>query len=226
MGRALPTSQRAYDYAKERILEGILAGGELISEGTVAEALGISRTPVREAFLRLESEGLLRLYPKRGAVVVPVSAKEVESVLETRELIESFAAEKVASFSHGALEQLVQELRGQLQEQKELREAGDGKGFVAADQVFHQLIVSAADNPILLDLYAGLRDRQQRMGLFAVLHDHDRLRATNHEHVELVDLLERGDVAAYRAALRGHLRGTRAAALGHQDSSIQPSTDV
>ena len=226
VGRALPTSQRAYDYAKERILEGILAGGELISEGTVAEALGISRTPVREAFLRLEAEGLLHLYPKRGAVVVPVSAKEVEAVLETRELIESFAAGKVASMGASALKGLVQELREQLQEQTKLREAGDGKAFVAADQAFHQLIVSAADNPILLDLYAGLRDRQQRMGLFAVFHDHDRLRATNHQHVELVDLLERGDVAAYRTALRGHLRGTRAAALGHQDGSIQPSTDV
>lgn len=226
MGRALPTSQRAYDYAKERILEGILAGGELISEGTVAEALGISRTPVREAFLRLEAEGLLRLYPKRGAVVVPVSAKEVESVLETRELIESFAAEKVASLGAEALERFVADLREQLEEQQKLREAGDGKAFVAADQIFHQLIVSAADNPILLDLYSGLRDRQQRMGLFAVFHDHDRLRATNHEHIELVDLLERGEVAAYRTALRGHLRGTRAAALGPQDSSIQPSTDV
>jgi DNA-binding GntR family transcriptional regulator len=226
VGTSLPTSQRAYDYAKERILEGILAGGELISEGMVAEALGISRTPVREAFLRLEAEGLLRLYPKRGAVVVPVSAKEVETVLETRELIESFAAEKAVSMGADALERLVKELREQLTEQTRLREAGDGKAFVAADQVFHQLIVGAADNPILLDLYAGLRDRQQRMGLYAVLHDGDRLRATNHEHIELVTLLERGDLAAYRAVLREHPRGTRAAALGHQDSSIQPSTDV
>jgi DNA-binding GntR family transcriptional regulator len=105
---------------------------------------------------------------------------------------------------------------------------------VAADQLFHQMIVAASDNPILLDLYAGLRDRQQRMGLYAVFHDDDRLRATNHQHVELVDLLERGDVAGYRTALRGHLRGTRAAALGRQDgrdravqdSSIHPSTGV
>ncbi|GGO42238.1 GntR family transcriptional regulator [Streptomyces daqingensis] len=234
VGRALPTSQRAYDYAKERILEGILAGGELISEGTVADALGVSRTPVREAFLRLEAEGLLRLYPKRGAVVVPVSAKEVESVLETRELIESFAAEKVAAMGAEALGELVGELRDQLREQRKLRGAGEGKAFVAADQLFHQMIVAASDNPILLDLYAGLRDRQQRMGLYAVFHDDDRLRATNHQHVELVDLLERGDVAGYRTALRGHLRGTRAAALGRQDgrdravqdSSIHPSTGV
>lgn len=226
MSKALPTSQRAYRYAKERILDGDLAGGDLISEGTVAEALGISRTPVREAFLRLEAEGLLRLYPKRGAVVVPVSAKEVEAVLETRELIESFAAEKVSSLGAAPREELVRALREQLREQERLREAGDGKAFVAADQVFHQLIVQAADNPFLLDLYAGLRDRQQRMGRYAVLSDADRLRATHHEHIELVALLERSDLAGYRAALRGHLRGTRAAVLGPQDSSIQPSTDV
>jgi DNA-binding GntR family transcriptional regulator len=235
VGRALPTSQRAYDYAKERILDGVLAGGELISEGTVAEALGISRTPVREAFLRLEAEGLLRLYPKRGAVVVPVSAaKEIEAVLETRELIESFAAEKVAAMGRRALGALVVRLR----EQRGLREAGDGKAFVAVDQLFHQMIVAAADNPILLDLYSGLRDRQQRMGLFAVHHDDDRLAATARQHTELVDLLERGDVTGYRSALRGHLRGTRAAALAGlgggaagrsgsgQDGSIHPSTGV
>ena len=55
----------------------------------------MSRTPVREAFLRLQSEGLLRLYPKRGALVVPVSVGEVEAVMETRMLVERFALDKV-----------------------------------------------------------------------------------------------------------------------------------
>lgn len=200
-------------YTKSRILDGVLAGGDLISEGLVSAALGISRTPVREAFLRLEAEGLLRLYPKRGAVVVPVSTKEVEAVLETRELIETFAAEKVTALGDQALGSLIGELRDLLDEQARLREAGDGKGFVAVDQAFHQRIVSAADNPILLDLYASLRDRQQRMGVSALVNDHDRLRATNQEHIKLVELLEHGDVAGYRAALREHLSGTRAAVL-------------
>jgi DNA-binding GntR family transcriptional regulator len=212
MGSA-STTERAYVYTKAQILDGALAGGDLISEGLVSEALGISRTPVREAFLRLEVEGLLRLYPKRGAVVVPVSAKEVQAVLETRELIESFAAGKAVGRGDEALGRLVEALREQLSEQAQLREAGDGKGFVAADQAFHQLIVSAADNPIMLDLYAGLRDRQQRMGLSALANDHDRMRATNQEHIKLVELLARGDVAAYQAALREHLGGTRAAVL-------------
>ncbi|MFE6758125.1 GntR family transcriptional regulator [Streptomyces sp. NPDC057684] len=222
MGQAVPTAERAYRYTKSRILDGSLAGGDLISEGLVSEELGISRTPVREAFLRLEGEGLLRLYPKRGAVVIPVSVKEVVAVLETRELIETFAAEKVAALGATALAELVRKLRDQLVEQAQLRAAGDGRGFVAADQAFHQLIVNAADNPFLLDLYAGLRDRQRRMGVSALINDHDRLRATNEEHIRLVELLEQGDAAGYRAALREHLSGTRTAVLhpgSHPDQS-------
>src|SRR5919108_1492205 len=88
-------TDRAYRFTKGRVLDSSFAGGNLITEGEVAEALGMSRTPVREAFLRLEGEGLLRLYPKRGALVVPVSVGEVEAVMETRMLVERFALDKV-----------------------------------------------------------------------------------------------------------------------------------
>src|ERR671917_2912601 len=87
-------TEAAYVFTKQRVLDATFAGGDLLTEGEVADALGISRTPVREAFLRLEGEGLLRLYPKRGALVVPVSAQEVDAVMETRALVERFAIEK------------------------------------------------------------------------------------------------------------------------------------
>ncbi len=80
---------RALDYVKSQVLTGAFPGGELISEGEVASALGMSRTPVREAFLRLEAEGLLRLYPQRGALVVPVSSEEARAVIEARLLLEA-----------------------------------------------------------------------------------------------------------------------------------------
>ena len=86
---------RAHDYVKRQVLTGAFPGGELISEGEVAAALGMSRTPVREAFLRLEAEGLLRLYPQRGALVVPVSSEEARAVIEARLVLEQFAARKV-----------------------------------------------------------------------------------------------------------------------------------
>jgi DNA-binding GntR family transcriptional regulator len=91
----MSATDRAYAFAKERILDGRFPAGSSSARGDVAAGVSLSRTPVREAFLRLESEGLLRLYPKRGALVVPVSAAEVESVLETRMVVERFAFEKV-----------------------------------------------------------------------------------------------------------------------------------
>src|ERR1700709_457809 len=90
----MSASERAYRHVKERILEGALPGGELISENETAEQLGMSRAPVRAAFGQLEAEGLLRLYPKRGALVVPVSAQEMGAVIETRWVIERYAVER------------------------------------------------------------------------------------------------------------------------------------
>src|SRR3954465_15306757 len=85
-------TSRAYDHLKQAILDRAYPGGALLSEGEVAAQVGVSRTPVREALLRLEAEGLVRLYPKRGALVLPVSPREVSDVLETRELVETFTA--------------------------------------------------------------------------------------------------------------------------------------
>src|SRR5215208_6890358 len=86
-------ARRAYAHVKARLLDGTYRDGVLLSEGVIASELEVSRTPVREAFLQLEGEGLLELYPKRGALVVPVTAGEVEAVMETRVLVERFAFE-------------------------------------------------------------------------------------------------------------------------------------
>src|SRR4051812_34745905 len=91
----MTAAERAYGFTKARILDGRFGGGLLITEGDIGADVGVSRTPVREAFLRLESEGLLRLYPKRGALVVAVSPDEVEMVMETRLLVERFAIDKI-----------------------------------------------------------------------------------------------------------------------------------
>src|SRR4051795_10745537 len=91
----MSASERAYRHVKSGVLDGSIPGGELISENEIAEQLGMSRTPVRAAFGQLEAEGLLRLYPKRGALVVPVSAEGTESVIEARWVIERYAIERI-----------------------------------------------------------------------------------------------------------------------------------
>src|SRR5690348_18504343 len=91
-----PAADRVYTHVKQAVLERRYEGGTLLAEGDLAEAVGVSRTPVREALLRLEAEGLLKLYPKKGALVLPVSAQEIADVVETRLLVEQHAVRKLA----------------------------------------------------------------------------------------------------------------------------------
>ncbi len=91
---ASPAADRVYAHVKQGVLERTYEGGTLLTEGELAEAVGVSRTPVREALLRLEAEGLIKLYPKKGALVLPVSAQEIADVVETRLLVEEHAARK------------------------------------------------------------------------------------------------------------------------------------
>src|SRR5258707_4881136 len=96
-------ADRAYDWTKERLLDGTFPGGELLSEGQVADALLISRTPVREAFLRLQAESFLKLYPKRGALGVPVTLAEARALGEARLMMERSALETVAARGRTAM---------------------------------------------------------------------------------------------------------------------------
>jgi DNA-binding GntR family transcriptional regulator len=200
----MAAADRAYLYAKERILDGRFAGGEIISEGDIANGAGMSRTPVREAFLRLAGEGLLRLYPKRGALVVPVSVAEVESVLETRLLVERHAIEKVVL--DGA--DLAAELAASIAQQERLLELGETTAFVEADREFHRIFVAAAGNPILVELHDSLRDRQSRMGLAAITRDAARKRSIVTEHRELVAAVNARKPSDALAIIDRHLEGT------------------
>lgn len=201
----MTATERAYAYAKQRILDGRLPGGELISEGDVAGGVGVSRTPVREAFLRLESEGLLRLYPKRGALVVPVSPAEVESVMETRLLVECFALEKVirSDTPLGDAPEMA------IARQEDLAARGDVHGFVDADREFHRVYVAAARNPILLALHDSLRDRQTRMGVAALMHDAARIQQIMGEHHTIAAAVAARDEAAARTMIEEHLQATQ-----------------
>lgn len=203
-------ADRAYAFVKDQIVSGALAGGILISEGEVSEAVRLSRTPVREAFLRLAAEGLLRLYPKRGALVVPVSASEIHDVLDARLLIERNAAETV--IRRGRHAEVAATLRAILDQQQHPDALLDTHRFTDLDRRFHTAFVEAAGNQLLSDFYATLRDRQLRMGTAALLHDPDRRATIVVEHTALADLLAAGDLDALTRTLTDHLAATRAAA--------------
>jgi DNA-binding GntR family transcriptional regulator len=204
---------RAYAFVKERILDGVYPGGELLSEGEVAQALEVSRTPVREAFLLLEAEGLMRLFPKRGALVVPVSPGEVRDLMDTRLLVERDAARRVARDANRR-ERVATELQGLLDLQQEALDAGDTPAFVRTDRDFHHAIVAAGGNGILTRLSDSLRDRQRRMVATTVARDPALMRSFLDEHRAICEAIGAGDARAAGRLLEAHIEGARAGMEG------------
>jgi DNA-binding GntR family transcriptional regulator len=199
---------RALEYVKAQVLTGAFPGGELISEGDVATALGMSRTPVREAFLRLEAEGLLRLYPQRGALVVPVSPDEARAVIEARLLLEQFAATKVVQRGPAACAAVFERLTGELRRQRDAAAAPDWREFLDADRAFHAVTLDESGNAILSGLYSSLRDRQTRMIRESAMRDPNRMTTIMDEHLGIAEALRDGDLERAQRAIRTHLAST------------------
>lgn len=176
----------------------------MFSEGEIAAQLNLSRTPVREAFVRLEAEELVRLVPKRGALVVPVPPQEAEDVLDIREAMETSAVHRLCRDS-GSVTSVVDRLRTAIGEQRELARAGDVDTFARADEAFHRMIVMAAGNTLATRFYATLTDRQRRMNRQALQPQRESIDSAVEEHHELVAYIAAGDPAGFAETLRTHL---------------------
>jgi DNA-binding GntR family transcriptional regulator len=196
-----PAAERVYTHVKEAVLDRRYEGGILLNEGELAEAVGVSRTPVREALLRLEAEGLLKLYPKKGALVLPVSAQEIADVVETRLLVELHAVTKVVPAPAGVIARL-EEL---LEEQRGHQATGDLAAFASADRRFHAEIVRASGNRILANLYDQLRDRQLRMGVAVLNAEPGRIAKSIAEHTEILDALRESDARSASELVGRHV---------------------
>ncbi|GAA4395802.1 GntR family transcriptional regulator [Tsukamurella soli] len=197
-------AEQAYLDVKERILRGDIAGGELLSEGEVAGGLGCSRTPVREAFLRLEAEGWMRLYPKRGALVLPVDPAEGRRVVEARRIVENAAAERICAA--GAGPDLLCRLADLIDTQLDSAAAGDADGYAAADADFHRAMVAELDNPLLEAFYDSLRERQRRMTTSTIGVDPERIARAVGGHRALAAALAAGDRQRFATELTSHLK--------------------
>ena len=205
-----PAAERVYATVKTAILDRSLPGGELLTEGDIAERVGVSRTPVREGLLRLEAEGLLRLIPKRGALVVAVSPEEVEDVLEARELVEVHAA----GAAWPRRERFVPDLAASLTAMRAALGAQDAWALMSADRAFHATVVASAGNAVLTRFYDSLRDRQMRMGVVRMQDAPERMAAAVREHTGLYEAARDGDAERWERLSREHVRGAGARLRG------------
>ncbi|MFY3383770.1 GntR family transcriptional regulator [Paracidovorax sp. MALMAid1276] len=191
----------AYRDMHRRILDNIWAPGYQALEQEIALQLGMSRTPVREALIRLEKEGLVAVIPRRGMRVLPVSPTDMCEIYEILGALESAAAEKLAARkpTDAELEPLLVATR----DMEKALAADDLDAWAKADESFHEQLVTMAGNKLLADAVFSHWDRAHRARMFTL-----RLRPkpvnSTQEHMALVERLREGDAAGAAAVNREH----------------------
>jgi len=196
---------QAYKELKRIILEYRVPLGGKLNEGELAAALGISRTPVREAVNRLEKEGLVEIFPQRGAFVVQLSEKDIFELFLIRENLEGLAAylaaKKMKEDDLAKLESCIQGFKEPFTEK-------DVQRYAKEDFRFHQTIVAVSDAQRLIKLISTLYDhirifRLTTMGLSS------RMKTSLAEHRLLVKAFRRKDPKGAEHMMRQHIRHVR-----------------
>lgn len=221
MPSSAPAAQRVYDLIRREILTGELAGGVLLSEVEVGARVGVSRTPVHEAFRKLEAEELLELAPRRGAIVVPVRPGEAVDVLETRHALEVAAVRRMSRGPADQRQAFAETARGLLADQQRLAADGNLVDYAAADAAFHRAIVTASGNRIADRFYASLADRMQRMTIGSVSGRIDYLAVLTEEHGQLAGFVEDAKIDEFDALLARHFAATHQAVIGPIDLGVR-----
>lgn len=194
-------NDKAYDHLRQAILGGDLPVGTIIAETKVAENLGISKTPVRQALQLLRTEGLLEVGPRRQLVVRGFSAAHRNEVLRIREALEEIAVEtacRVISVDD------IDMLRLLLLRQGRAADAYDESAFLVLDEEFHILIAKSAYLPIVARLLEQMRGFARIMRLGRT-QPPEHLQDILVEHTRIVDAIEARDAKAAQAALHEHL---------------------
>jgi DNA-binding GntR family transcriptional regulator len=206
-------SERAYSAIKEAILSLELRPGDVLAIGTLAERLGVSRTPVRDALLLLEREGLVTLLPQRGARVSFIGERDIAEIFELRILLESHAA-RVAT---GKL--TAEELRRLVSVMAEAEAAFEhGERIVAADigRHLHELLIEKVDNQRMRSILDELESHYARIRRFAALIP-SRFRTSHEQHKAILEALQSGDPGRAAEAMEEHLASVRDDVLAHAE---------
>ena len=158
-------SEDIADSIKAAIIKGKFKPGEKISEGDLAESMGISRTPLREAFRKLENEGFIEIIPRKGAVVTGISLREVNDLYEIKSTLEGLAA-RLASAN--MKDKDIKKLEKINDELKDHIDRNDLEAFYRAHTKFHEVFVKLSENRRLIRMISNLNDHFKRFGIVSM----------------------------------------------------------
>ena len=227
MTRVLTSAERALHALRELILGGELAPGARLGEVELAERLGVSRTPVREALSRLAAEGLVEIQPNRGARVATWTVAELEGVFDLRSAIEpQLTGYAVPNATAGDLDDL-DDLAHRMLEVGCPGRQQNLEALVPLNRAFHDRLVALAGHPTLATALAGAIHPPIVLRNFHA-YDEASLRRSLAHHVEIVAALRAGDPTWARAVMTAHIHNARAvmvraASQAAAESAQQPA---
>jgi DNA-binding GntR family transcriptional regulator len=204
-------SEKVYKEIKRAILEGAFAPGDLLPEDFLTNATGASRTPVREALMHLQADGLVRIVPRKGARVLEMDLEELAELVEARELLETayfdrairkIPREKIQGM-RDKMAKLAAEMASIDDPQLWTRKRGE---YSQLDFDFHRSLVAAENNRFILDFYDTLLDRIKLYSHHSVIKHPVYFYKSTEEHEEIFQTILAGDMEKSENLLRHHVR--------------------
>lgn len=208
MDEFLPLRDVVFNTLRKAILTGELKPGERLLEIQLANQLGVSRTPIREAIRKLELEGLVIMMPRRGAEVAQITEKDLRDVLEVRRALDALCAELACD---RITEEEKQKLKDACDEFEKATATGDATTIAAADVALHDIIVEVTGNRRLIQLINNLSEQMYRYR-FEYIKDENQHNNLVEEHRMIYESIVRGDKEGAAKAAKLH--------IDNQESSI------
>jgi DNA-binding GntR family transcriptional regulator len=196
-----PLGEIVFEHLKKEILNGDLKPGERLMESALANELGVSRTPVREAIRKLEKENFVKMVPRKGAYVTELTNKDIIEVLELRVVLEGFAAQLAAERISSEEVKELQRLHDHFNRYIEKK---DKAGLRSMDAKFHQGIYQATRNNKLVEMIVDLHDQFQRFRL-SYYNEIDDYRDIYNSHDRILKAIESGDVKKAKQEAEKHI---------------------
>lgn len=218
----------AYSEIKQAVIELKFKPGDVLRESAIGEELGVSKTPVREALIKLEHDGLIQLIPFRGALVTGYEPEDIREILELRAILQSECVRRVAREFDT---RLISRLQENVSESQQAADEGDIRRVATLFDEFDEIILARIDNRRVMSLIRNLQDHMMRIGQLTT-EIPGRTEKSIRQHGAIVEALNNGDEDAASAAMKGHIESVmieEIEALGKEDqrpaSKVGPPTE-
>ncbi|WP_058485860.1 GntR family transcriptional regulator [Defluviitalea phaphyphila] len=205
----LPLRDVVFNTLRKAILSGDLKPGERLMEKQLAEKMGVSRTPVREAIRKLELEGFVVMIPRKGAQVAEITEKDIQDVLEVRGALEALAVKLACSkMSKENLQELEKAMKGFA----DAADKEDINGMIEKDVEFHDIIFKSTKNEKLIQIVNNLREQIHRYRV-AYLKSFDNFRIIQEEHEEILKSIKNRDEKLAEEVAIKHIKNQEQAVI-------------